>query len=147
MSRLLSAEQRPDEALGLVERATAISSVSPRLQARAWRLKNTILFQQRRYEDALAAAEQVVDLQPTSPASYMQRAAVLSALARHTEALADCAHAITLAPRRAVVWRAQGDMLFQAGRYSPAFRAHDHALKLYPHDAQARVGRAEASKN
>ena len=47
MARLLPVENRPDEALSLAERATAFSSVSPRLQAHAWRLKNEVLFQLR----------------------------------------------------------------------------------------------------
>jgi tetratricopeptide (TPR) repeat protein len=143
MGRLLLIEERLDEALVLADRATAFTITSPTLQSRAWRLKNSILFQLRRYDEALAAANRVVALQPNSPTSYMQRAAVLSALTHHLEALADCEHAIALAPHHAVVWRAQGDMLYQEGRFSQALHAHDHALALDSHDARAWVGRAE----
>jgi tetratricopeptide (TPR) repeat protein len=143
MGRMLLAEDRFDEALALIEKATSATSIPTVLQSRAWRLKSMVLFKIRRYEDALVASNRMIDLRPAAAAGYLQRATDLSALERHDEAIADCEKAIALEPENDIVWRYQGNILFQAGRYAQARSAYERAVALDPRDAKAFVGLAE----
>jgi hypothetical protein len=69
MGRLLVTERRLIEALEFAERATDATNVPAALQSRAWRLRSSVLFLMHHYDDALAAANHVVELRPNAPTS------------------------------------------------------------------------------
>jgi tetratricopeptide (TPR) repeat protein len=108
--------------------------------AAAWHSYGLALYSSDRYEDALAAYDQALALDP-DPATYTNRAAALLALGRPEDALAAANQAIALDLHLAAAHLNRGNSLFRLGRFEDALAAFDQALALDPGNASAHSNR------
>jgi len=83
-----------------------------------------------RPEEALAAYDQAVALDPSNSGAYSGRGYMLNVLGRPEEALAAHKQAITLSPRNSYVHTGRGVTLRILGWLEEALAAHDHAIAL-----------------
>ncbi|WP_420799385.1 tetratricopeptide repeat protein [Ktedonospora formicarum] len=89
----------------------------------------------KRYEEALAAYDQVIRLDPNDADTYNNKGNALNALKRNEEALAAYDQAIRLNPRYAYACNNKGVALNDLKRYEEALAAYDQAIRLDPNDA------------
>jgi tetratricopeptide (TPR) repeat protein len=88
-----------------------------------------------RYQEALAAAEQAITLQPGNASAWITKAFALINLGRYQEGLAAAERAITLQPDAAIAWYNKGTALYALERYEEALAAYDRATFLTPNYA------------
>jgi len=91
----------------------------------------------KRYEEALAALEQALRLDPNEAPAYIGRGAVLLNLKRYEEALAAFDQTIRFDPNDALAYTAKGIALRNLKRYEEALAAYEQALRLDPTDTDA----------
>jgi tetratricopeptide (TPR) repeat protein len=86
-------------------------------------------------EEALAAIDEALRLDPTLGPRYRLRARCLAKLGRKKEAAAAAARACELSPEDPLAYDTVADLAFQARRYAEAERAWRTALRLDPTSA------------
>ncbi len=91
-----------------------------------------LLFQQQRADEAMAAVDLALSLNPGAVESVMLKGVLLQALGRAAEALAHFADVTTRQPGQAEAWYNQGVVLAGLGRREEAVAAYDRALALQP---------------
>ena len=94
-------------------------------------------------QDALAAANRALELDPAHVPALLARTHALSQLARHEEALAPLAHAIEFAPNEATTHALRGRILATLDRLDEALPALDRALELAPNEATTHANRGK----
>jgi tetratricopeptide (TPR) repeat protein len=95
------------------------------------------LYSLSRYEEALAAFEQAIQLDPTFAAAYNNKGNLLYSLSRYEEALAAFEQAIQLDPTFAAAHNNKGIVLQSLKSYEKALAAFDQAIQLNPNFAAA----------
>jgi tetratricopeptide (TPR) repeat protein len=88
-----------------------------------------------RYEQALKAYEQIIQLDPGYARAYRSKGDVLFDLRRYEEALDPYQQAIRLAPDHARIHRNIGDILSRLKRYDEALLSYEEAIRFEPHSA------------
>ena len=78
-----------------------------------------MLYSLRRYEEALSACEQALQLDPNNAAFYADKGLALYRLERYEEALAACEQALQLNSTLALAYRHKGNVLERLGRSNP----------------------------
>ncbi len=91
----------------------------------------------KRFQEALAAFEQAIQLDPDDASIYNGKGLTLSELKRYQEALAAFEQAIGLNPYFANAYINKGMMLNQLKRYQEALPAFERAIQLEPTNASA----------
>jgi tetratricopeptide (TPR) repeat protein len=81
-------------------------------------------------EEALAAYEDILRLNPQDARTWMNKGVTLHALKRYEEALDAFEQALYLDPQDALTWRNKGLTLYDLKRYEEALRADEQALRL-----------------
>jgi tetratricopeptide (TPR) repeat protein len=94
-----------------------------------------------RHEEALAAFDQAVALDPSYARAHYNRGHALHNLGRHEEALAAADRAIALDPNLAAAHNNRGIALGNLGRHEEALTAYGRAIALDPDDARAHNNR------
>src|SRR5260221_721836 len=89
----------------------------------------------KRYEEALAAYEQAIRLDPNYTYAYLFKGNALSDLKRYEEALAAYEQAIRLDPDHTYYYYSKGNALSDLKRYEEALAAYEQAIHLDPDDA------------
>src|SRR2546421_12217256 len=74
-------------------------------------------------EEALAAYEQAITLDPHNAITYLNKGNALKGLSRYEEALAAYERAITLDPHNAIAYLSKGDVLCEREHYREALTA------------------------
>src|SRR6266567_172905 len=97
-----------------------------------------------RYQQALAACEQAIQLDPRRVFAYARKGQILSLLNRYQEALESYERALQLSPNEAILHNLKGDALYCCERYGEALAANERAIQLNPnestyHDSRGRV--------
>lgn len=87
---------------------------------------------EQRYEDALAAYEAAIGVQPDRQSAWMGKARVLRQLKHHEDALAANHRAIELNPRVQPAWFGKALTLMNMQRYVEALKCFNKAIKLEP---------------
>lgn len=82
-------------------------------------------FSEGRLGDAIAAYNEAIDLNPTSPSLYARRARVYVEQGEIESAIADYEEAIELQPRSPENYRALADLYYQQGDYESALRVYE----------------------
>lgn len=100
----------------------------------------------RRFQEALAAYDAALHLDPAYAPAYFGKGDTLRLLNRHDEALSALDRAIALDPRLAVAYRRKAYILNQRQRHAEALIALDSAIQLEPNYASAYVARGDALK-
>jgi tetratricopeptide (TPR) repeat protein len=70
-----------------------------------------------RYQEALAACEHALTLDPSYARASLGKGVALSHLSRYEEALLACEQALTLDPGNAKAYHAKGNALYELQRY------------------------------
>jgi len=91
----LLAMGRSDEAVELHRRAVAIDPIDVLVRSQFCRA----LYLTKRYDDAIAAGQALIQMEATQSAAYQFVGLSLSELGRHVDAITALEHAVTLAPK------------------------------------------------
>jgi serine/threonine protein kinase len=86
----------------------------------------------RRYQEALIAYNQAIELDPNLAAAYNGRGNVLYRLRRYGGALAAYNQAIELDPNLAAAYNGRGNVLYRLRRYEEALAAYKRAHRIDP---------------
>lgn len=98
-------------------------------------------FNSNRLDEALAAYEKVIEIEPERATAWERRAMVLWRMGRMEEALQSCQRAIELAPLMKDGWSRLAGLFTELKRYDEALAAYDRWLEL---DADVWVYRSKA---
>ncbi|MCB1547427.1 MAG: tetratricopeptide repeat protein [Hyphomicrobiaceae bacterium] len=99
---------------------------------RSWALERL-----KRFEEALADADQALRLDPRAAIAYVNRAAALIGLKRYDLALEDCESALQIDSRNVLAYLNRGYAYEQLRRRDLAIEAYRQALALQPGHAYA----------
>ena len=114
---------------------------SPQKTKEQWLEEAVTLFDQERYEEALAALERALALAPNLALAWYDKGKTLNRLKRYEEALAAFERALQLDPNHANAWNGKSNMLYNLKRYQEALAALERALQLDPNNADAWNGK------
>ena len=87
-------------------------------------------FGAHRYQQALAAYEQAIRLDPANGANYFYKSTALKALKRYAEGVAACDQGIRLNLNIAAIQAGRGRTLHALKRYAEALAAYEQAIRL-----------------
>ncbi len=93
---------------------------------------NVTLAGLKRCEEAMAACEHAIQLDPTDIEAHVYKGFVLTELERHKEALAAFEYAIQLDPTYVLAHTNKGAALTELKRYEEALAAFEYAIQLDP---------------
>jgi hypothetical protein len=111
---------------------------SPQKTKEDWQNEGYTLERQGRYEEALAAYEQAIQLDPQCDHwNYYLKAKLLQELERYEEALAAYEQAIQLNPQYAPLYALEAVMFWKLGRYKEVVAASERVIQLDSQDADA----------
>ena len=91
----------------------------------------------KRYQEALLAFEQAIQLDPNDAVIYNGKGLALSKLNRYGEAIIAYEQAIRLNPNNADTYFNKGNVLDELERYEEALAAYKRAIRLDPNNADA----------
>ena len=97
-----------------------------------------------RYEDALAAHDEAIRLDPQDSIPHIGRGTALGRLGRPEEALAAFDEAIQLDPQNSIPLNGRALVLGSLGRHKEALTAFDEAIRLDPDDSVGHNSRGAA---
>jgi tetratricopeptide (TPR) repeat protein len=109
-----------------------------------WLEEGYLLFNARRYEEALVAFERATKLDALFADAYEGRGTTLYYLGRMDDALHSYDRAIRLNASYASAYSGKGNVLFESKRYADALQAYKHATNLDPNLVDAYVGQGNA---
>ena len=102
------------------------------LKANRFFIQAYSLSELERKEEALAAFEQAIRLDPSYAAAYQGKGITLLALERKEEALAAFEQAIQISPTSAETYRLKGSLLMEQGQREEALAALEQAIQIDP---------------
>jgi tetratricopeptide (TPR) repeat protein len=95
-------------------------------------MRGDSLYTQKRYQEALAAYDWALTLNPENAEAWNSKGTVLHDLRRYNEALTASDRATAIDPAKSNYWYNKGTMLYRLERYRDALAAFDRALALNP---------------
>ena len=133
------AKQRNDRHKDVAAFLTALqtppqSPQSPQRTKEEWLARGKALYDLKRYEEALAACEQALHIDPDYAYAHSGKGLALYYLERYEEALVACERALNLDPNNAFAYSGKGAALWGLKRYEEALVACEHALHLDPNN-------------
>lgn len=137
-------EDRYDDIAGFIHALVTAPTGPIQKTKEEWLEEGYMLFNARRYKDALVAFERSGKLDPAFADAYEARGTTLYYLGRTDEALSAYEEAIQLNPSYASAYSGRGNILFDNKRYTEALRSYEHAVQLDPGLAEAYVGKGNA---
>jgi tetratricopeptide (TPR) repeat protein len=102
-----------------------------------WLEEGNTLYRLKRHDEALAAYEQALRLNPNDALAYNNKGYTLNKLKRYREALEACEQSLRLNPNDANTYETKGATLNGLKRYEEASTACEQALRLDPNLAEA----------
>lgn len=143
---------KTQERMGVASQTNAGSkqeeSVSEADKARAEELKNegNKYMSAKDYGAALNAYTQAIELHPSSPVFYSNRAAAYSQIGQHDEAISDAKKAAEIDPNFGKAYSRLGHALFASGRFAEAVEAYEKGVEVDPSNKLMKTG-LETSKS
>jgi len=113
-------------------------------EAARWAERADQLYDEDRYEDALAAATMALDLDPESVAAWNAKANALDALGRFQEAVETYEAGLARDEHNPTLLRNEAGTLYTLGRWTGAAGAYRSSLRLEPENIRAWVGLGHA---
>ncbi len=107
-----------------------------------WTSQGYILLDQYKYEDALVAFDNALDINKSYAAAWRGKGSALNDMGNYSEALQAYDEALELNPEYVGAWRGRASALHGMGNYSQALQAYDKAIELDPSDGIALNGKA-----
>lgn len=96
-----------------------------------------------RFDEAIAAANRAIHLQPDNPTAYVDRGSAYHSKGKYNQAISDYNRAIQLDPIRAVPYALRGYAYTHLGDYDRAIRDYDEAIRIDPLNERAYTYRGE----
>ncbi len=130
--------------------STLVQTSSPGVSQRSkeqWMQEGNTLRGLKRSQEALAAYEQAIRLDPSYALAYYNKGNALRDLLHYQEALAAYEQAIHLNPNYALAYYNKGNALYDLERYQEALAAFEQAIHLDPNFAAAYNGKGNALRN
>lgn len=106
-----------------------------------WFKRGYELLEWRRYEKAVAAFEQAIQIQPDYYQAWYNCGYALRKLTKYTDAIASYNQAILIKPDYHQAWYSRGWVLDELDRYEEAIASYDQAIKIKPDYYQALYNR------
>lgn len=94
-------------------------------------------FFESRYEDAIAAYNQALQIQPDLADTWNNRGVVLTRMQRYPEAIASYEQATTIRPTYPDAWNNRGVVLLELQKYPEAIGCYEQAIQAKPDYADA----------
>lgn len=127
------------------ERVTAASKLGIRSvksrEAYKWLKKGNALFDQAKYDEAIASYNKVIEINPKNKWGWINKGDALTQLTKYDEAIKIYNKAIELFPQSADVWCNKGNALCDLGKYENAIVAYDKAIEIKSKFADAWNGK------
>jgi protein O-GlcNAc transferase len=142
LAHLLRAMGRPDEAA-----ASPGQPPSAVVQAESCNATAGALHAKGRLEEAIAAYQQAIALQPQNPAYHSNLGNVLRDNRQLGAAIAACRRALALDPNHAAAYSNLGNALRDSGKFDEAIAAYRRAVALKPDFAEALSNLANTCKD
>jgi tetratricopeptide (TPR) repeat protein len=114
-----------------------VGEIKNEFDYKVWQKKGQFFFNQGRYEEALQAFDQSIQMNPKSAESWNYKGIVLLLTDKCEEAMKFFDVAIALEPSFATAWNNKAEALYAMGRYEEAIMACDKAIQLDPRSANA----------
>lgn len=143
----LKTQERMGGAATQAKDAPKKDSVSEADKARAEELKNegNKYMSAKDYGAALNSYTQAIELHPSSPVFYSNRAAAYSQIGQHDEAINDAKKAAEIDPKFGKAYSRLGHALFASGRFAEAAEAYEKGVEVDPSNKLMKTG-LDASK-
>jgi predicted TPR repeat methyltransferase len=106
--------------------------------------KGVLLMRERRFEDAIDAFDEALEVKPVFVEAMSNRATALSELKRFEDAVAGFDPVLTLDPSHAISWNNRGNALVALRRFEEAVESYSRALGLRPDLTEASENRMNA---
>jgi tetratricopeptide (TPR) repeat protein len=136
LARLLISEERPIEAIAILQRGLAIDPDDGDL----YNVLGICFLSLRRYDEAVAAHRRYVELLPNQPNSHDSLGMSLQQAGRFDSAVADYDIALSLDPEFEPSIIHLGDVFAQEGRYNESIRQYERYIQITSSDAARAVG-------
>ena len=94
-------------------------------------------FFENRYEDAIAAYNQALQIQPDLADTWNNRGVVLTRMQRYPEAIVSYEQATTIRPHYPDAWNNRGVVLLELQQFPDAIACYDQAIQAKPNYADA----------
>lgn len=114
-----------------------VGEIKNEFDYKIWQKKGRVFFSQGRYEEALQAFDQSIQMNPNYAESWNYKGIVLLLTYEYEEAIKCFEVAIALDPSFATAWNTKAGALYAIGRYDEAIMACDRAIQLDPRSANA----------
>jgi len=95
-----------------------------------WYGKGATLILLGRYEEALRAIDQALDINPRNEVAWVNKGNALTKLGRLVDALRCFNAAIKVHPNYEVAWNNKGNALARLGKYEEALQSYERALEI-----------------
>jgi tetratricopeptide (TPR) repeat protein len=114
-----------------------VGQIKNEFDYKVWQKKGMILFNQGRYNEALQAFDQSIQMNPKIAESWSYKGVVLLVTHQYREAIKCFDVATALEPSFTVAWNNKAEALYAMGRYDEAIKACDKAIQVDPRSAKA----------
>jgi len=94
------------------------------------------------YDRVIEQIDQAINIDPTNPRFYAERATARSADHQVSKAMEDLDHAISLDPRSSFAFLERGQLYLKMSEFDRAIADVDEAIKLFPRNASGHLLRA-----
>jgi predicted TPR repeat methyltransferase len=106
--------------------------------------KGVLLMREGRFQDAVVAFDEALEIKPDFVDALSNRATALSELYRYEDAMEAFDRALALDPEHAISWNNRANVLVKMKRFEDAVASYDKALALAPAFLEARDNRLNA---
>ncbi|THH29733.1 hypothetical protein EUX98_g4451 [Antrodiella citrinella] len=117
-----------------------VPTAEDKTAAESFKAKGNSHMSTRNYEEAIAAYGKAIELDPTNPVYYSNRAAAHSSTNNHTDAILDAESAIEVEPTFVKAYHRLGHAHYSLSDYSAAAAAFRRGLELDPSNASLKSG-------
>lgn len=114
-----------------------VGEIKDEFDYRVWQKKGIILFNQGRYDEALQAFDQSIQMNPRIAESWSYKGVVLLFTHQYQESIKYFDVATALEPSFTAAWNNKAEALYTMGRYDEAIKACDKAIQVDPRSAKA----------
>jgi tetratricopeptide (TPR) repeat protein len=114
-----------------------VGEIKNEFDYKVWQKKGMILFNQGRYDEALQAFDQSIQMNPRIAESWSYKGVVLRAAHQYREAIKCFDVATALEPSFTTAWNNKAEALYAMGRYDEALQACDKAIQIDSKSAKA----------
>ena len=123
-----------------------VGGLKKTFNSKAWQEKGLVLFNLGKYEEALQAFDQAIQLSPKNAYNLNMKGVVLAQMGRYNEAIKYFNKAIGQKPSFVVPWLNKAKALSALGKYQEAIKACDKAIGLDQNYAMAWYSKGQILK-